>query len=436
MLFLIIFGLIVYLIILAFRYKSVKANAFSRKEMEEAAHRQANKLSYKDPMITCDYCGAKIDTRKHKVCPQCGAAFDQDREWTQRHDAGDRFIDEGTREIVAEREKKSKEESQKILNRMKKTMVLLSILIGVMIALVIIVGFIDKQSSYRKSEKLEDIYSLRDFTPADYEVVGDGVVFDQNGMRIRVTGFYVDPYTEESTDFGEDFNGDVAVEFVLENHTKTDYDVVIHCESFDGITYGFSRGFFVYDTFKRGSDVVFYERLNNVPLQKVTEMVIEDIHMYGDDSTESMELDAPVVIQTTAQSDFKPDMGDKNLVFTNDYVDIYAEIDEADDRYYWLFIQNKTEEVYMISGEEQMFVDGKPYEDSTFYKRALPGGYLFAADYIKPTNTGEDDIHLDGREVQIGITFRCEHDPHMDFSTGYIELSKPIETEAETTEEE
>ena len=429
MLFLIIFGLIIYLIILAFRYKSVKANAFSRKEMEEAAHRQANKLSYKDPMITCDYCGAKIDTRKHKVCPQCGAAFDQDREWTQRHDAGDRFIDEGTREIVAEREKKSKEESQKILNRMKKTMALLGILIGGLIVLAIVVEFINKQTSYRRTEKIGDSYYTKDYIPADFEVDGDGLIFDQDGMRIWVTGFYVDPETSEDTYLGEAYTGNVAVEFRLENHTKYDYNVCISCESFDGITHGDSSGIFTYDTFKHGDDVVFYERLDDVPLQKVSEMVFEDIHMYCDGDAPSLQSEAPVKIHTTAKTDFQPDLGDANLVFTNDYVDIYAKLDENDDRYYHLFIQNKTEELYSVSAEDQMFVDGEVYEASSIYRSALPGGYIFVDRYNRPRNTGEEELHLTGREVQMGFAFRCEHDPRLDFSTGYIELSKPIETE-------
>ncbi len=427
MLFLIIFGLIIYLIILAFRYKSVKANAFSRKEMEEAAHRQANKLSYKDPMITCDYCGAKIDTRKHKVCPQCGAAFDQDREWTERHDAGDRFIDEGTREIVAEREKKSREESQKILSRMKKTMALLGILIGGLIVLAIVVEFIDKQTSYRRTEKIGDSYYTKDYIPADFEVDGDGLIFDQDGMRIWVTGFYVDPETSEDTYLGEAYTGNIAVEFRLENHTKYDYNVCISCDSFDGICHGDSSGIFTYDTFKHGDDVVFYERLDDVPLQKISEMVFEEIHMYGDGDAPSLQTEAPVMIHTNAKTDFQPDLGDANLVFTNDYVDIYAKLNEYDDRYYHLFIQNKTEEAYAISAEDQMFVDGEVYEASSIYRSVLPGGYMYVDRYNRPRNTGEEELHLTGREVQMGFAFRCEHDPRLDFSTGYIELSKPIE---------
>lgn len=431
MLGLFIFGLFIYLIVLLFRYKSVKANAFSRKEMEEAAHRQANKLSYKDPMITCDYCGAKIDTHKHKVCPQCGAAFDQDLEWTERHDAGDAFIDAGTRQIIEEREKKSQEESQKILGKIKRTILLLVGIIVGLIVLGVVALQIDKQSSYRRSETLDDSYRTKGFIPADYKVDGDGVIFDQNGMRIRITGFYVDPYTSEDDFLTDGMVGNVAIEFLLENHTDSDYDVSIKCDSFNGITYGDGSGLFTFDSFKKGDDVVFYETLRNVPLEQLTEIHFDYIHMYNDDSSKSMELEEPVVVRTTAKMDFDPNLKDAYLVFTNDYVDIYARVDESSDKYYNLFVRNKIDQPYVVTGEENMYVDGQVYEASSMYKQAIPAGYLYADKTIYPRNTGEEEMHLADHEVEIGIAFRCEQDPRYDFSTGYFDISKPIETEEE-----
>ena len=82
---LILIALILYLIVEIFRYQKVKANAFSKKEVARAADEHARKLSYADPVISCDYCGSKIDTKKHKTCPQCGATFNRDPEWIVRH---------------------------------------------------------------------------------------------------------------------------------------------------------------------------------------------------------------------------------------------------------------------------------------------------------------------------------------------------------------
>ena len=85
--------LIIFLFVEIFRYIKVKANAFSRTEVKRAAQEQVQKIRYKDPVISCDYCGSKIDTRKHRVCPGCGASYYRDEEWTSRHEVSEGRMD-------------------------------------------------------------------------------------------------------------------------------------------------------------------------------------------------------------------------------------------------------------------------------------------------------------------------------------------------------
>lgn len=59
--------------------KSMKQIA--RADFESAAVNKARDLKHDDAVINCDYCGAKIDTNLLKKCPQCGAIYDDDREW-------------------------------------------------------------------------------------------------------------------------------------------------------------------------------------------------------------------------------------------------------------------------------------------------------------------------------------------------------------------
>ena len=35
-------------------------------------------------IITCDYCGSKVDTSKHAVCNHCGGPYWDDEEWKNR----------------------------------------------------------------------------------------------------------------------------------------------------------------------------------------------------------------------------------------------------------------------------------------------------------------------------------------------------------------
>ncbi len=48
----------------------------------EDAYRQ-NETDKKDSIITCEYCGSKVDTEKHAVCPHCGGPYWDNEEWKE-----------------------------------------------------------------------------------------------------------------------------------------------------------------------------------------------------------------------------------------------------------------------------------------------------------------------------------------------------------------
>lgn len=39
--------------------------------------------SYVGTIITCDYCGSRVDTAKHTVCDHCGGPYGDDEEWKE-----------------------------------------------------------------------------------------------------------------------------------------------------------------------------------------------------------------------------------------------------------------------------------------------------------------------------------------------------------------
>ena len=47
------------------------------KQEDTKAHNQKSV----DTIITCDYCGSKLDTSKHAVCNHCGGPYWNDEEW-------------------------------------------------------------------------------------------------------------------------------------------------------------------------------------------------------------------------------------------------------------------------------------------------------------------------------------------------------------------
>lgn len=47
----------------------------------EPGYTETHHWQTKDTIITCDYCGSKVDTSKHATCPHCGGPYWDDAEW-------------------------------------------------------------------------------------------------------------------------------------------------------------------------------------------------------------------------------------------------------------------------------------------------------------------------------------------------------------------
>ncbi len=74
-----IFGMlaicIAVIIVFGVKYLKVLNDVYGRDEIRKAAEEEAKNIRLRDPVITCDYCGCKVDTREYKVCPHCGGAY-------------------------------------------------------------------------------------------------------------------------------------------------------------------------------------------------------------------------------------------------------------------------------------------------------------------------------------------------------------------------
>ena len=415
-------GLLIYLFAEIFHYQKVKANAFSKKEMAKAADAQASKLSYIDPVISCDYCGCKIDTRKHKVCPHCGAAFDKDEEWVVRHAAEEEFIEKGTQKMIEAREKKAKEESAKILSRIRKTIAVICGLLVVIIALAGFGAYMSYQSKFRKSEEVNKGSYHNDYVPADYQVVGDGVLYDDHDVKITLTGFYLDnSYHYEDEDYG--YKGYVKVEFHIENNRKEPINITLSSNSYNGIASD-SFSLYAYDAYRQG-EYTIYEEISGVPQQQINEIVFDRIDIRGLDYEFKDSLSLPVTVKTTSTYEQPLDYSDGTLIFTNDYIDIYAthedpdEYEEDRDTYY-TYIVNKTDMGFQLNGRD-LKVDGEYDVIYGFYDQYLPGNYVFVNDY-RAGYGSEAYRPLTKHKVETSISFKCPEDPARDFNTGYIEI--------------
>ncbi|MBE5832283.1 MAG: hypothetical protein E7306_11170 [Butyrivibrio sp.] len=411
--------LIVFLFVEIFRYIKVKANAFSRKEVKRAAQEQVQRITYRDPVISCDYCGGKIDTTKFTACPQCGAPFDNDEEWKTRHNVvPENFIDKSTDEVISLREQKALEESKRILKNIKRTLWVL----GAMILIVIIIGISSSSKSsiggaYRSSEKLKD-GSYYKYSKLDYEVDGDGVIYDYDDVKISVTGFYKKEY-----DYVQD-RGAVAVEFVVENNRDEDIKLNLSCNSYNGISSN-STYIFIYDTFKKNSKSVFYEEIREVPDYKLSEVVFDEIKVRNTDYSYEKIPYEPAFVRTNAvMKSGEVDLEECKLVYSNDKVEVYAKPVVLTHDAYRLFVKNISDKDFYIENKD-IKIDNMLVDSTGLYKCFVPAWYTLRVNYFYAYG-GDEYKDLTGKNVSFNLEFNCTEEPSASFQTGYIDISKSL----------
>lgn len=415
-LFYIIVGLLIYLFYLIFRYFQVKANAFSKDEVIKAAGRQAKKLEYVDPEITCDFCGCKIDTRKYKVCPHCGGPYDKDIEWTSRHEVEEAFVERETLHLISKRQQKAAEESGKILARIKRSIFIIAILNLAAITVAIIYLNNARNSRYMGKTELNDT-KYENYTEASYNIVGDGVLFDDGRVTITLEKFYVSDKVRDNEIDGYKY-GNVKAAIHVINRLNSDILVTINSNSINGNSQS-SYYISTFDYFKRNSDSVIYEKIYEMPYQSVSEIIFSRVSISNDDFTYNEAAETPICIRTDTDFSYTlPVKQDANLIFTSDKADVYSIYTEEDyNPCYLLYVVNKADKDYMIKGTE-VKIAGDEHGLYCFSESQVPAGYTFISNIH--SYDAEEDISK--KDCSLSIFFSCEEDPRYDFSTGYISL--------------
>ena len=393
----------------------IKSRLLGKRELRKEAQRQVQQLKLKDPVITCDYCGCKIDTRKDKVCPGCGGSYNTDKEWQKRHEVNEEYIDKNAVRISGELETKNRIESGPAIKRL----IISGSLTFVIILMFCIAGrAVARYPKIRGDEELNEPGSYKTFTESDYKIKGDGVVYEDDDITVKILGFYDDGKTYDGSLFGP--TGNVKVGFLISNRSKEDLRVSLRCDSLDGITREGSY-FYIYSTFKKQKDTVIYEEMYTVPDQTVSEMIITHLQVRYDDYTKDISISDPVVISTTASVNDPLALAKTETLFENDLIGIYKHSGEDPEMGRSnLIIKNKTDMSLSIECDG-VTADGIPVDyPYSFYDSLIPPAYTFIVNAAHAYNKTSGDIA--DKKVQVSFTFRFKEDPAKSFSTGYFDM--------------
>ena len=407
-LFLIILVLIVAIIILTIRYIRINAQSVSREKFEAEAARQAAKMRYQDPIITCDYCGSKIDTTLHRTCPNCGANFDRDPEWVERHNLDLENINKKADAYAKNTILEAQKNSAKTKKLLKRCLIALGSIVGILIVLGLVISFLEPEHTFTTQSEELNRASYETYAPAAYAIDGDGVILDSSGVKVTVTGVF-----ENQNDSAE---RDFKIGLRVENESGQPVSLSL---SLAGVNSkapesGYS---FKYDWYKNHADILQYLPVYNLEDSEICEMIFSDIQLSGDD----YELRAEVpkaVVKTSSAAAYSISLPDETEIYDNYRVKILGS--RNDEGHYLLWIVNLSDMDYLVSSSD-FRINGFSVDSSGLYRQIIPAHYLCKTHELFPYNQ-DTDTDTDSL-TELSLDFICKEDPAENFSTGYLPLT-------------
>lgn len=406
-------GLIAAIIVLTIKYFKTYARVASHDAYDSAAKKKAQKLKHEDPVISCDFCGAKIDTRVQKTCSQCGAAYDLDQEWLDRHDPDAEWIDINSKDTASEEVKKAAAEAKKIA---KSIRIIIYILVGTLLLVVgiaLLVNFIEDHihGTFLTDEVLNR-YSSEGYEPVDYGFDTEPVVFEKEGAKVTVEGIYRD----EKQNY-------IKIGYKIENTTSDPLEITFSKSYLNRIENWSYEGGWV----PANSSVIVYSWIyKDVPdIIKSLRFTGFRVYEVGNKKLYNGGENDYSILTTNAQFDETPVLPKERIAFENDKVTIAVQpLDEkANNNNYTFLVFNKTDCAIIMDISEYILINGNKYEASGIYKEMIPAGCVHTRGSVHCFDDAFKELK-ESDQVQLSFSFASDEDPTIDFSTGYFELKR------------
>ena len=409
-----ILGLIVAIFVLSIRYFKSYARLKSHSNFESEAKRTFGKIKYNDPIITCDFCGAQINTHLDKVCPQCGGAYENDKEWRERYNFINADEVNSDADYAAEAEiNRVKAETARIVKRLRTVIFILLGVLGFFILLGGILLLIGNGHRYLKSNELNKA-SYENYMEVPYDITEDNVIVDSNGIKMSLVGVYRE----------EGYSGySYKAAYHIENTSGQDRHIsvnncAVNYEAVDRMVYGWV---------KKGADIVLYEKLDcGNDQSSIYRIVFYDCSI-EDDNGSLYERSEPIEIRTTASEPEKPKLPTDGIIFENEYMIVTSEAASYDESQgklperYKVHLYSKTDKFFTVCCRDGKLNDTLQDVSGT-YKNPMYDSCV--STFIVYAYSEEYKNRLSTDDFMINIEFSCVDDPSLDFSTGYIKVEE------------
>ena len=305
-------------------------------------------------------------------------------------------------------------------DRLFKSIIILGILDALSVSLVVLLATGIIGTHFRRNEELNDSdYDW--YQPVDYRINGDGVIYDEGGIKITVSGIYQVPSLDPENDVWP--AGSVKVGFVVENYSGRNVEVMTSCSSINGLS--ISPNYIdIIGNFRRNTTTQVYESVYKIPGNEIGSMIFDDVMIYTLKNELIAVSETPTLITTTAEVTVPEfDLSDYHPIFENDSFVIYA-CKYADDYHdgYKLYIENRTDmdyEVYI----DGMTIGEKRIRGEGIYGSLLPAGNMMSTSQIYSYNSFYTTADPYNSEVMFSLYFKCLDENADDFSTGFMPLN-------------
>ena len=409
-------GIIIAIIALTVRYLYYQAHILSSREFRKTAERQTFLAKKKDPKITCDYCGCRINTAKEKKCPNCGAVYGNDAEIKDRF-----YVDESAVEKKADAAANDavQRAHEKALESLRHIKIAIIALVCVFV-LTVICDIVSYNSSLYSSYRYRDNEELNDTGYTEYTLLEspEVTILDEGGVTLRVMKVYSDndngKYNDESRKY--------RIAFSLVNTREDAVRLSLKCAGVNGRCRS-RDSFYISSSFKADSDVLFYENIYGEWYDSVDEIVIGERTLRteeGADLYESMEMET-FKLDDKGYSVIANDADAGTVIFENDNIRIRSLEKEKRDRGYDIWIENLSENDFYVDTSDFKLDGTIPGSSYILYKSGLPAHYTLHHDSVNCPGEKFENRSTDSK-VEISFSFSDPRDPSNDFSTGYVEL--------------
>jgi len=366
------------------------------------------------PILTCDYCGSSIDTGKYSRCPNCGASYELDEEWINRYENESNYIYEDksfNKYSNINSYYGYKEEKKKHWGIIAFfSIIAFFAVIGIFAAILENIHRFDHDHT-----KLNE-YSFEDYQLVDYNIEGDGVILNDNGVKVTVKNVYKDMKSSKN---------DFKLEFEIVNDSDKNVSLSIKANQVNN--YQSSTNYmFIYDDFKKHTTSTIYKEVNDIKQGEIKEILFDEIYLRDSGFNKIYENSEPYSLTTNSDVDISYDFANMNKIYTDDYFDIYScysKVSEYKGNYNWdsngfeFIVYNKSDYNFEYSTSD-IVLDGKSLDSY------IGDGKIYANSVLETYTNSYDDEFKDikNKDFKISFIFDCIDNAELSYKTQYLNM--------------